>query len=142
MIQRMADNSEKTALITGASSGIGEATALQLAELGYTVYAGARRVDRMSDLADRGIRTTSVDVTDDESMVALVETIIADTGRIDVLVRRLGGRARRGGPTSVGGERFRPGPAHSAGASPDASPTRRVHREHLLHGWQDLGAAG
>jgi NAD(P)-dependent dehydrogenase (short-subunit alcohol dehydrogenase family) len=90
MIQRMADNSEKTALITGASSGIGEATALQLAELGYTVYAGARRIDRMSDLADRGIRTRSVDVTDDGSMVALVETIIADTGRIDVLVNNAG----------------------------------------------------
>ena len=90
MIQRMADNSEKTALVTGASSGIGEATALQLAELGYTVYAGARRVDRMSDLADRGIRTRPVDVTDDGSMVALVETIIADTGRIDVLVNNAG----------------------------------------------------
>ena len=58
MIQHMADNSIKTALVTGASSGIGEATALQLAELGYTVYAAARRVERMSDLADRGIRTT------------------------------------------------------------------------------------
>ena len=81
---------KKTALVTGASSGIGEATALQLAELGYTVYAGARRVDRMSDLADRGIRTRPVDVTDDGSMVALVETIIADTGRIDVLVNNAG----------------------------------------------------
>ena len=65
----MPDNSLKTALVTGASSGIGEATALQLAELGYTVYAAARRVERMSDLADRGIRTASVDVTDDPSMV-------------------------------------------------------------------------
>jgi NAD(P)-dependent dehydrogenase (short-subunit alcohol dehydrogenase family) len=86
----MADNSHKTALITGASSGIGEATALQLAELGFTVYASARRVDRMSDLADRGIRTRSVDVSDDDSMVTLIETILADTGRIDVLVNNAG----------------------------------------------------
>jgi NAD(P)-dependent dehydrogenase (short-subunit alcohol dehydrogenase family) len=86
----MADNSQKTALITGASSGIGEATALQLAELGFIVYASARRVDRMSDLADRGIRTRSVDVCDDDSMVTLIETILADTGRIDVLVNNAG----------------------------------------------------
>jgi NAD(P)-dependent dehydrogenase (short-subunit alcohol dehydrogenase family) len=86
----MADNSHKTALITGASSGIGEATALHLAELGFTVYASARRVDRMTDLADRGIRTRSVDVSDDDSMVALVEAVIADTGRIDVLVNNAG----------------------------------------------------
>jgi len=90
MIQPMPDNSRKTALITGASSGIGEATALQLAELGYTVYAGARRVERMSDLADRGIRTRAVDITDDATVVALVETIIAETGRLDVLVNNAG----------------------------------------------------
>ncbi|HJV13399.1 MAG TPA: oxidoreductase [Propionibacteriaceae bacterium] len=84
----MPDN--KTALVTGASSGIGEATALQLAELGYIVYAGARRIERMSDLADRGIRTRAVDVTNNASMVALVEAIIADTGRIDVLVNNAG----------------------------------------------------
>ena len=86
----MADNSHRTALITGASSGIGEATARQLAELGFTVYASARRVDRMSDLAARGIRTSSVDVCDDGSMVTMVETIIAETGRIDVLVNNAG----------------------------------------------------
>jgi NAD(P)-dependent dehydrogenase (short-subunit alcohol dehydrogenase family) len=90
MIQHMPDNSIKTALVTGASSGIGEATALQLAELGYTVFAAARRVERMSDLADRGIRTASVDVTDDPSMVALIEMIIAETGRVDVLVNNAG----------------------------------------------------
>ncbi|HET6758393.1 MAG TPA: oxidoreductase, partial [Propionibacteriaceae bacterium] len=86
----MPDNSHKTVLITGASSGIGEATALHLAELGYTVYAGARRLERMSDLVDRGIRTKTVDVTDDASMTALVEAIIAETGRIDVLVNNAG----------------------------------------------------
>ena len=90
MIQPMSDNSKKAALVTGASSGIGEATALQLAELGYIVYAGARRVERMPHLAERGIRTRSVDVTDDASMVALVRGIIADTGRIDVLVNNAG----------------------------------------------------
>jgi NAD(P)-dependent dehydrogenase (short-subunit alcohol dehydrogenase family) len=90
MIQPMPDNSHKTALITGASSGIGEATALQLAELGYTVYAGARRVERMSDLADRGIRTSAVDVTNDATMDGLVDAIIAETGRIDVLVNNAG----------------------------------------------------
>jgi NAD(P)-dependent dehydrogenase (short-subunit alcohol dehydrogenase family) len=90
MIQPMPENSHKTVLITGASSGIGEAAALHLAELGYTVYAGARRLERMSDLVDRGIRTKTVDVTDDASMTALVEAIIAETGRIDVLVNNAG----------------------------------------------------
>ena len=90
MIQLMPDNSLKTALITGASSGSGKAAAVQLAELGYTVYAGARRVERMSDMADRGIRTRALDVTDDATMVALVEAIIAETGRIDVLVNNAG----------------------------------------------------
>ena len=90
MIQPMPENSHKTVLITGASSGIGEATALHLAELGYTVYAGARRLERMSDLVDRGIRTKTVDVTDDASMTALVEAIISETGRIDVLVNNAG----------------------------------------------------
>jgi NAD(P)-dependent dehydrogenase (short-subunit alcohol dehydrogenase family) len=86
----MPDNAHMTALITGASSGIGEATALQLAELGYTVYAVARRVERMSDLADRGIRTRAVDVTNDATLVVLVEEIIAETGRIDVLINNAG----------------------------------------------------
>ena len=82
--------SESVALVTGASSGIGRATALQLAALGFTVYAAARRVARMSDLADRGIHIASLDVTDDESMVTMVDKIVSEQGRIDILVNNAG----------------------------------------------------
>lgn len=80
----------KVALVTGASSGIGEATALELAEAGYTVYAAARRVERMEHLKSSGIRPISMDVTDDPSLIAGVGRIINETGRIDVLVNNAG----------------------------------------------------
>ena len=79
-----------TALVTGASSGIGEATALKLKALGYTVYGAARRVERMTALADAGVSVLKMDVTDDASMVDGVEQIVAETGRIDVLVNNAG----------------------------------------------------
>src|SRR5690554_4016686 len=78
------------ALVTGASSGIGEATARKLAALGYTVYAAARRVERMEALSDDGIRVLPLDVTDEESMSDCIETILDETGRIDVLVNNAG----------------------------------------------------
>jgi NAD(P)-dependent dehydrogenase (short-subunit alcohol dehydrogenase family) len=80
----------KTALVTGASSGIGEATARALAERGYTVYGAARRVERMGGLADAGVRTLKLDVTDDDAVVAAVDQIVSETGRIDVLVNNAG----------------------------------------------------
>jgi NAD(P)-dependent dehydrogenase (short-subunit alcohol dehydrogenase family) len=86
----MESATDRVALVTGASSGIGAATARHLADLGFAVFAAARRVDRMSDLAARSIRPVSVDVTDDASMVALVDRILAETGRIDVLVNNAG----------------------------------------------------
>jgi NAD(P)-dependent dehydrogenase (short-subunit alcohol dehydrogenase family) len=76
----------KVALVTGASSGIGESTALELHKAGYTVYAAARRVQRMQGLAAQGIQVLEMDVTNDESMVEGVKKVIAETGRIDVLV--------------------------------------------------------
>ncbi|AVO60101.1 oxidoreductase [Pseudomonas chlororaphis] len=80
----------KVALVTGASSGIGEATALKLKALGYTVYAAARRVERMHPLAQAGLHVLPLDVTDDASMQACVQDILARSGRIDVLVNNAG----------------------------------------------------
>ena len=80
----------RTALVTGASSGIGEATATLLAAKGFTVYAAARRIDRMRHLEQSGVIPISLDVTDDESTQRAVETIIDAKGSIDVLVNNAG----------------------------------------------------
>ncbi len=80
----------KTAFVTGASSGIGAAIARQLLADGYRVFGGARRVERMADLGKAGATLLSLDVADDASMVAVVETIMAGAGQIDVLVNNAG----------------------------------------------------
>lgn len=80
----------KVALVTGASSGIGEETARLLAGDGFTVYAVARRLEPMRKLAELGVRIFAMDVTDDAAVTAAVEKIIAETGRIDVLVNNAG----------------------------------------------------
>lgn len=81
---------DKVAIVTGASSGIGEATARKLQARGYTVYAVARRLERMAPLAEAGIRPVRVDVTDDGDLVGLVDRVIAEVGRVDVLVNNAG----------------------------------------------------
>lgn len=80
----------KTALVTGASSGIGESTARKLQSLGFAVYGAARRVDRLEKLAKDGIRPMAMDVTDDQSMQDGIARIVEETGRIDVLVNNAG----------------------------------------------------
>ncbi|WP_314213108.1 oxidoreductase [Pseudarthrobacter equi] len=82
--------STRTALVTGASSGIGEATARKLHALGFTVYGAARRTGRLQDLARDGVRPLAMDVTDDASMLSGIGEIMAATGRIDVLVNNAG----------------------------------------------------
>jgi NAD(P)-dependent dehydrogenase (short-subunit alcohol dehydrogenase family) len=82
--------STRVALVTGASSGIGERTALRLREAGFEVYAVARRVERMADLADAGVHVLAMDVTDDASMTSGVARIVEEQGRIDVLVNNAG----------------------------------------------------
>ncbi|MEO3875420.1 SDR family NAD(P)-dependent oxidoreductase [Nonomuraea sp. B12E4] len=79
----------KTAVVTGASSGIGEATARRLAAEGYDVVAGARRRDRLDELASEvpSIRPVTLDVTSQESVDALAGSL----ERCDVLVNNAGG---------------------------------------------------
>ena len=80
----------KTALVTGASAGIGEATVKRLLADGYIVYAAARRMDRMAPLAAAGARLIALDLTDDASIIAAVERSRSETGRLDVLVNNAG----------------------------------------------------
>ena len=81
---------DRIALVTGASSGIGAATARRLARAGFIVYGAARRLDRLAELAADGVRPLSLDVTSDDSMTAAVEHVLSEAGRIDVLVNNAG----------------------------------------------------
>jgi len=86
----------KVALVTGASSGIGEATAIALAEAGAAVAIGARRRDRLDALAqklgDGGARVLQLDldVTDEQACTAAVGRTREELGGLDVLVNNAG----------------------------------------------------
>ncbi|GAA4628301.1 SDR family oxidoreductase [Actinoallomurus vinaceus] len=88
--------SGKVVAITGASSGIGEATARLLAERGAAVVLGARRTERLDELAqdirDRGGRAIAcaTDVARPEDLERLVDRAVAEFGRLDVLVSNAG----------------------------------------------------
>ncbi|MEM9090669.1 MAG: oxidoreductase [Cyanobacteria bacterium P01_F01_bin.53] len=77
-------------LITGGSSGMGLETAKLLAQEGYKVYAGARRTERLEALRELGIVPVQMDVTDPETNQKVVEQIMANEGRIDVLINNAG----------------------------------------------------
>jgi NADP-dependent 3-hydroxy acid dehydrogenase YdfG len=85
-----------TALITGASSGIGEATALELSALGANVAVAARRRDRLDDLAgritDKGgtVLVLETDVTDEAQARDAVERTVREFGRLDTVVANAG----------------------------------------------------
>jgi NADP-dependent 3-hydroxy acid dehydrogenase YdfG len=92
----MAKLDGKVAVVTGASSGIGEATVRSLAADGAAVVAGARRKERLDGLVDEITRgggkaiAVECDVTDEEQAHALVQRAVDEFGRIDILVNNAG----------------------------------------------------
>jgi 3-hydroxy acid dehydrogenase/malonic semialdehyde reductase len=78
----------KTAVVTGASSGIGAAVAHALAEAGARVAVGARRVDRLPDR--EGFYALPLDVTDEQSAELFAEQVVAELGGVDILVNNAG----------------------------------------------------
>ncbi|MFC6952689.1 SDR family oxidoreductase [Halorubellus litoreus] len=92
----MSEIADDVAIVTGASSGIGEATAEALAAEGATVVLAARREDELHALADRiesnggDALVVPTDVTDEDDIDSLVETTTDEYGRIDILVNNAG----------------------------------------------------
>jgi NADP-dependent 3-hydroxy acid dehydrogenase YdfG len=84
----LASLEDKTAVVTGASSGIGAATAHALAEAGARVAVGARRVEQLPDRD--GFYAFDLDVRDEQSSERFVERAVADLGGIDILVNNAG----------------------------------------------------
>jgi uncharacterized protein len=93
------------ALVTGASSGIGEATARRLAKDGAKVVLVARREDRLRALADEigGATVVAVDLTDDAAPKQIADAVESEHGRLDLLVNNAGG-AWRGSFADIGWE--------------------------------------
>lgn len=80
----------KTVLVTGASSGIGESAAELLLKEGATVYAAARRVEKMKDLEKQGAKPVSLDVTDESSIQTVLARIEKEAGGVDILINNAG----------------------------------------------------
>ncbi|WP_419721198.1 SDR family NAD(P)-dependent oxidoreductase [Pectobacterium versatile] len=136
----------KVILVTGASSGIGEAAALRLKASGHTVYAAARRIERMQKLAEADIRVLPLDVTDSVSVQTVVDTIIAECGRIDVVVNNAG-YGSYGAVEEVSPEEgraqfdvnvFGAVTANAVGSAAYAGTTLWHGDEYHLDGWKNL----
>ncbi|PBQ31001.1 short-chain dehydrogenase/reductase [Sphingobacteriaceae bacterium] len=84
------DNQKKIILVTGASSGMGEDFVKSLLKDGHIVYGAARRLERMDAIKRAGAKVLDLDVTNDESMINCVATIIKNEKKIDILVNSAG----------------------------------------------------
>lgn len=138
-------NSEKTAVVTGASSGIGHASAEALARAGFTVFGTSRRsVGNGPD----GVTMLVCDVTDDASVSALVSTVLAQTGRIDLLVNNAGvgllGGAEESSVAQVQAlfdvNLFGVIRMNQCGAAVNAATRRRAHHQYRLDSGIGAGA--
>jgi NADP-dependent 3-hydroxy acid dehydrogenase YdfG len=78
------------ALVTGATSGIGEATAYRLQARNYVVFAAGRNRTALQNLQSRGLQARALDVTDEAAVAELLEEIHTDYGDVDVLVNSAG----------------------------------------------------
>ncbi len=90
--QNTGTHTGKVAVVTGASTGIGEATARELRRSGWTVYAVARRAERLEALAEQtGAIPAPCDVTSDAEVEALRDQVLEEQGRVDALLNISGG---------------------------------------------------
>ena len=78
------------ALVTGATSGIGEATAYRLQARNYEVFAAGRNPTALENLQSRGLQARALDVTDETAVAELIEEIQTNDGPVDVLVNSAG----------------------------------------------------
>jgi NADP-dependent 3-hydroxy acid dehydrogenase YdfG len=108
---KYAQPDRRPAVVTGASSGIGAATALRLGQAGFPVALGARRADRLEEVAER-IRADGgeavvhpLDLTDDGSVAAFAKAVTEQLGDIEVVVSNAG-QVGPGTIAEVGSERF------------------------------------
>ena len=109
--EKYAQPERRPAVVTGASSGIGAATALKLGQAGFPVALGARRTDKLEDVAahiraDGGEALVHpLDLTDDDSVAAFTKAVTHELGDIEVVVSNAGAVAP-GAITEVDPERF------------------------------------
>jgi NADP-dependent 3-hydroxy acid dehydrogenase YdfG len=96
----------RAVLITGCSSGIGEATALRLAKAGWAVYATARRPETLTTLADAGCTTLALDVVDEASRQAAVNAVVEAENAVGVLINNAG-YSQSGAVESIPDDRVR-----------------------------------
>ncbi len=85
-------SNRKIILLTGASSGIGEATARRLVQAGHHLVIGARRIERLQTLRDElgNIDCLAIDVTQAEDLAKMAQFALQQHGRIDVLINNAG----------------------------------------------------
>lgn len=81
---------QKSALVTGASSGMGKDMAFRLLNEGYVVYAAARRLEKMRDLEEAGAHIIKMDISKEADIVAAVDRVRRENGGVGVLVNNAG----------------------------------------------------